>query len=1001
MSSILKTKNNFKCLLCVVFAFCILSSVFVPFTKIFVSADTPYTKMLYIKSSAPEELMQTAAVTIGETYYFSFGISSKLTDFDIVCQTDDRRREIDVNPQLINKIEKGDSFVYTYSITIPEKTVNNKPVTDKVFVGLLFSGSIEGYIYEPSLYIADDINKTELFINRFNGGVLDNWTFGYTWFGEWDGIDVTEWSDDATTLKVVDYNDYLFGIGGAGSDKKMYYIKSSGPKELIHQAPVEPGETYYLTFGMSSSIRRFDAAFMSDETRSWIDDECPQIKKISKGGCNIYTYSCKVPEDYQQKYAFFGVKPYGNIEGYIFDIAVYKKDDSNKTNVLPNADFSDAFNGWSYGWDAWFGTWDPADTVEWSDEKALIKIVNYDEELLGLNAGGGSGEDSNKKMLHINSTAPKALIQRVEVEQGKTYHFTFGLSSSIRKFDVICQSDGTRSEVDANITEVNKVDNGNHAIYTYSYTIPASYSEKMIFFGVQPNGQTDGYFFGASVYEADDEGKTELLDNPDFSCDLSEWSWGWDAWFGYWTGSDSDATEWTSDDGSTTIKIINYDEGLFGTGGSVDSGKKMLYFVNGPTNSQLGLLSKVKAGETYCLEFNMFATGIVNLKVAENGLRASVSVQQNLETVENGNYTRYKYTFTMPDDASGEYFVGPDVTGFVEGFIFDLTLYQAYDETKKELYSNPVFEYDLDDWIWGWNAWFNVLDESGVKDWTDGSNILNVMAYDLSKIDELIALINVDDGEWWDEKDLISEEAVEIANLKGTLTNQNKLPFVNTKLVLASEGSTFNTTSNSKGEFEFKNFPVGFYELYILDSEGNQIATNYYGTFSNGDNVTLTLVCDTTELLAELENNTHNNGDWTNNSIEQETTNQPEKNVGALKGGVYTPELKTVADLKIYIRGIGDTVTDKKGEFSFENIPVGSYEMYTVLDDGSEYVFRTVSVKENVELSVKLKYDVGSETNVKPHAEDELNWVWIIIGSISVFVAAGIVIFIVFKKKKA
>ncbi len=1013
MTDFLNRKNKIKAFLCVALAFCVMLGVFAPFTKLFVSADTPFTKMLYFKSSSPEELMQTAPVNVGETYNFTFGLSAAIENFEIVCQTDDRRREIDAAPELVSKEEKGDSYVYTYSITIPQKTVNNKPITEKVFVGILFSGNVEGYLYEPSLYVASDEAKTELFANRFNGGVLDGWTYGYTWFGEWEGTDVTEWSDDANTLKIVNYDDSLFGGTGSGSggdsssNKKMYYIKSSGPKEIMRLVPVTPGETYYMTFGMSSSIRRFDLAFVGDEGRAWIDEECPQLEKISKGNCNIYTYSCTVPEDYEFANAFFGVKPYGKVEGYIFDIAVYKADDASKSNLMVNADFSDAFNGWSYGWDAWFGTWDPADATVWESEigETHIEIVDYDEELLGLNNEVGGG-DTAQKMLHINSPGPKSLIQRAEVSPGKEYIFSFGISKSIRKFDPVCFADGGRAEVDANITQVSAEDKGNYTIYSYKYTIPADYGESMIFFGMQPSGSTDGYFFNASVYAADDANKNELLDNPMFEYALAEWSWGWDVWFGYFSG-DSDDTEWTSEDGKTTLKVVNFDSSLFGEGGEVDSGKKMLYFVNGPTGSQFALLAKVEAGKTYCLEFGMFATGTVNFKVARNGLRATVeSVQQNLETKEEGNYTRYKYTFTMPEnETDGEYFIGPDVTGFVEGYMFDLTLYEVGAENKKELLSNPEFEYGLDDWIWGWNAWFGVLDEAGLTEWTDGSNTLKIMKHDLNKIDELIKLINVDDGEWWDEKDIIPEEIEEIASLKGTLKDQNNAPLANVELIFASDERELTATTNVKGEFNFNSFPAGFYELYTVDSKGNRVATGYYGTLSHGDDAAVDIVCDTTSLLADSENNTQTDDTQNNNTQTDDTQNnnteQEEKpSVGAINGAVYTPELKTVANLKLYIRGVGDTFTDSKGEFSFTDVPVGEYELYTVLDDGKEYVFRTVNIKENVELSVKLKYDVAEKT-IADVTNNNTLIIIVIAGAAVLLAAVGAVVFIVIKKKKA
>jgi len=137
----------------------------------------------------------------------------------------------------------------------------------------------------------------------------------------------------------------------------------------------------------------------------------------------------------------------------------------------------------------------------------------------------------------------------------------------------------------------------------------------------------------------------------------------------------------------------------------------------------------------------------------------------------------------------------------------------------------------------------------------------------------------------------------------------------------------------------------------------------------------------------------------TDNTTDTEEAPKEEKSVGIIKGKVYTPQLKTVSDLKIYMRGVGETVTDKDGAFVFNDIPVGEYEVYTVLDDGKEYVFRTVDVKENVELSVKLKYDVSANASVEEEAD--FNFVWIIIPIAAVIVAAGVAVIIILKKKSA
>ena len=75
--------------------------------------------------------------------------------------------------------------------------------------------------------------------------------------------------------------------------------------------------------------------------------------------------------------------------------------------------------------------------------------------------------------------------------------------------------------------------------------------------------------------------------------------------------------------------------------------------------------------------------------------------------------------------------------------------------------------------------------------------------------------------------------------------------------------------------------------------------------------------------------------------------------------------------------------------------------MYTILEDGSKYVFRTVQIKENVDLAVKLKYDVEKNADVGTQT-DSNTWIWIVVAcGVLLIIAAGVATFIIIKKKKA
>ena len=125
------------------------------------------------------------------------------------------------------------------------------------------------------------------------------------------------------------------------------------------------------------------------------------------------------------------------------------------------------------------------------------------------------------------------------------------------------------------------------------------------------------------------------------------------------------------------------------------------------------------------------------------------------------------------------------------------------------------------------------------------------------------------------------------------------------------------------------------------------------------------------------------------------------KEVGTIRGNVYTAKLKVVKGLKLYLGGIGETITDDNGYFEFIDVPVGEYELYTVLKNGKKYVLKTVQIKKDVDILTKLKYDPESEDADALAGTNNKIWVVIIIIAIVAIAAAGVTILLfVLKAKK-
>ena len=961
-----------------------------PFDESLIDAEPDGPQMLHITktSAARGELKNSVPVEKGQTYDYTFGLSNGFTDsdFELVCRVNTgtgTQPGVAANIQRVRRVENKISTLYTYRFTVP---LNDQNIGDhELYFIIRFKTACEGDLFNPCVYRTDDADKTNLLDNGDFTSGLYGWIWEFrTFAADQREADVTEY---AAKLQVVDFDEAL--LEESDNTPKMLQVNKTGAArgELMQLAPVTAGASYDFTFGLTDSIDKFEVVCRASDAakRAGINAQITQVKKDVRNGGTLYTYRFTIPEKDNNgnpvtDQVFFIVRfPQGSIyQGALYVPSVCAVG-AESTELLTNADFRSGLDKWSLEY-----TWLSGKHFQNSDME--LTVVTLDESLLEKN-------QDEKHMLHIKTSRAKELMQRVPVKAGESYEFSFSLTHNLKNFTMVCLSDGKRRPVDANIQAVSEVEKDGYTVYTYRYTIPATYVDSegnsvpmtdTVFFGMKAAGTFEALFFDASVHNVNDASKIELLNNPEFKLELNDWAWGWDAWFAHSDTAPAGMTRWENE--STLLETVEYsDQSIADMIAKIPS-RKMVYFVNGTKSSNFASRVALQANAEYQVTFSAYSTGPFDIKVTEDDARPTVRVNSELVSEEkHGNYTTYTYRFTMPDTVKTEnVFVGVLVNFFSEGYIFDMSLYRADDPKQKNLWNNATFGVGLDGWIWDWHAWFGTWAENpaGTFEWTNGANTVKVMDFDLSKIDQLIAELNVNDGKWWNDSDIIQEDTPQTATLSGTLLDENRQPRAGVKLLLKSDSKTYTAVTDKNGRFTFKNFPAGFYELYAVDADGNSVSTGYFSNFSGGDTAALQLTLDASGAATEPDN-----------TPDDDT---PETAGSTLRGTVYTPQLKTVADLKIFLKGVGETTTNAQGSFIFENVPVGEYELYTLLEDGSKYVFRTVQIKENVGLSVKLKYDPATET-----AADSTPVLWIVLAGVAVLViAAGAVTAVILVRKK-
>ena len=233
-----------------------------------------------------------------------------------------------------------------------------------------------------------------------------------------------------------------------------------------------------------------------------------------------------------------------------------------------------------------------------------------------------------------------------------------------------------------------------------------------------------------------------------------------------------------------------------------------------------------------------------------------------------------------------------------------------------------------------------------------------------------------DDGDWSGE---LAEYAATTGAVSGRVVNSKQESVAGITMMLTPGNNTVKTDEN--GNYSFTNLNPGNYELYLVEANGNKLLC-YDVEVKAGilSNIPLITYLDASELIVEIPEDS--DGDTT---VEQTP-------YGALRGYYLDKDGNPIKGAKIYLKGLGFVETNAKGMFEFSKLPVGEYEVYTKLDDGTVHVFRKVEIEAYKGSLIKL---------VEP-TTGGFNWLWVIIPSASVVLLAGaaFVTILIIKKKK-
>jgi len=643
-------------------------------------------KMLYIKSTSPQALIQRVAVEVGKTYYFSFGMTYSKSDFNIVCLNDGKRNKINADVVLLGEEDKGLSCIYTYSLTIPEKSENGSAMTDLVFIGVEFTGEVEGYFFSPSVYAADDPLKNELLPNPDFSIGLDEWSWGWeAWFGYWDASETGEWSDSTTILKTVPFDELLIFEDAERSMLHIRYESLDMTDDILVQKIEELAADTEYTIS-------FDYNFASGALNDAIyfvimgDDGNPStirkaiirfytsndyITSVSDDGINI-TYTFKldstVINSYKEFYAGFylDVSPRMVTEVCIADLKLYDAK-KPKINLLEKKHFNDMY-GWYSHWKAAaegsknFGYTADAnlDYLAWHEP--------YDAELFA----------TEQADVHYGDTNFDGLIDIRDLVALKKHTVSSG--GYISSFD--CNGDTALSSEDLT------------ALRRHLIGLEELVWENTKSFLQRPQNLSGGAEKEASALKT----QIELSDDTLLQ--------------------------------NSTSRVYYVSQN-----GTFADDKRMLY-INSTSPKEFIQRVRVEAGQSYCFSFGISDSISFSAVCYTDGIRSNYDAGITLVSKNDlGDSTVYTYSYTISESFSGTMlYFGVKATGQTNGYLFSTSVYNTADPETNELLSNHDFSIGLDDWSWGWDVWFGTTtsfgSDKGLNEWSNNKTTLKLMDYD-------------------------------------------------------------------------------------------------------------------------------------------------------------------------------------------------------------------------------------------------------------------------------
>lgn len=890
---------------------------------------------------------------------------------------------------------KRDSVTVAYALS---KGITLGTKEALAYVGIEFTATDNGCIYDWQLYKKSDQSKT----NLFDDPTFTNLTAKANG-GNWYNINGESPSNRFSVKGLMEVGGieafHSPDIGGSGE----YVLVSNGKNDayMTQEVSLEIGKNYYFSYYYRESTAKSYAIIKNRD--AFAKGNIPIIGLTEDSEYYKVTVEFTVPEDADadamkpgNAFLNLGIRATKNKTQYYYDFKVWAADDAEEKNLFVDGNFKYLGYKWKQKY------WEESDIYSKTALSGIEGGINYFKlpTIEDFKKGDGT-----KYAIKTDGQKNPFFFQRVSLDPNKIYSFSFYhvnkisqevYSGEARLFKQLRDKSNLPDDNIVSIIDDREWNKTTTTFMPFKLTDedvmedPDKPGNVLMYVGVRCWEEVM-YYYGFELYDTDDPNQENMLLDLDFNYMGLTWIQM------YWTEAD----RFMKIPVESLERGVEYFKKVRGPDIKVTEGPKMMSYGCNGSNGRLyidlpySVKKNVSNGKYY----------IVNISIRPTEGRPPAGF---VTSSYNGGTTNvapikvngYKYTFYLQERY--KFRLGINFAKNTSGYVSNLEMYEADLNQNITGTKNLASFFGKDGCFSDWTIqsglrWFDL--DGGTVGTYPGELPEDYNGRITGRLVDMPEgyLVLENPGVWWKPEDAAEGTVTAVGSVSGTVKNSSHRSVSSAKIILSpmGEGARISAFTDKNGSFNFKNVPVGGYNLYLVEDDGNELLySEDVWVESMGDAVSLKLTYDS-------------------------KSTDIEKNVittGTVKGYIVDKNGNPIKDLILLLDSEEITaITDENGYYEFKDVEVGLHNVMIKKENGKPLTIANIKVNEGVAYQLQtsdgqpIVYDkdavvssvkISPKPNHKsPDKNEDDNYYFLIIIAVIILIG-GIGAFLIIKKCK-